>query len=85
MTQPHAVWPAAGPTVSALTVSGSAVKPPPNSQLMSSPSRATMRRPVLPGQRYATRPPKHLSLGEPTERCGPSSSVACKCVRTARC
>jgi hypothetical protein len=34
------------------------VKPPPNSQLMSSPSRATMRRPVLPGQRYATRPPK---------------------------
>ena len=37
MTQPHAVWLAAGPTVRALTVSGSAVKPPPNSQLMSSP------------------------------------------------
>jgi len=43
MTQPHAVWPAAGLTVSALTVSGSAVKPPPNSQLMSSPGRATLR------------------------------------------
>jgi hypothetical protein len=43
MTRPHAVWLAAGPTVSALTVSGSAVKPPPNSQLMSSPGRATLR------------------------------------------
>ena len=43
MTQPHAVWLAAGLTVSALTVSGSAVKPPPDSLLISSPGRATLR------------------------------------------
>jgi hypothetical protein len=43
MTQPHAVWLAAGLTVSVLTVSGSVVKPPPDSLLMSSPGRATLR------------------------------------------
>jgi len=43
MTQLRAVWFAAGLTDSALTISGSAVKPPPNSQLMSSPRPATLR------------------------------------------